>query len=149
MFNTGALILFTPFHFKNGDPSKDKFFLVLRSVGNSVVLASLPTKVNQAPSLINTTHGCVNHDERMFNCYVYEPNRIICDSNFSFSVPTFIYPNNVEDFDVATLQQKYPVEGADYQIMGNLLPQELQELLNCIEKSKGGVKRKIQRMLFA
>lgn len=147
MLAVGNLILFTPFHFKNGNPPQDKFFVVLGVSNNSTILASLPTSVNKAPSLIDKLHGCVNHDERCYNCYVYEPNRVICDSGFSFNLPTFIYGNDIEDYQITTLQKKYQTKGKDYQLIGALLPNEFQSLMQCIQNS-GSIKRSIRRALF-
>ena len=147
MLAPGNLILFTPFHFKNGDTPKNKFFVVLGILDDVTILASLPTSVNKAPSLINKLHGCINHDDRCYNCYVYESNRVICDSGFSFDLPTFIYGNDIEDYQISTLQKKYQTEGKDYQLIGALLPDEFQNLMQCIQDS-GSIKRGIRRALF-
>lgn len=148
MFTPGNLLLFTPFKFKNGAPPKDKFFLVLRvSTDGQAVVAPLPTSVNRQPSLVDKTHGCINIEERCHNCYIYEPGKVICVSGFCFSKPTFIYSNDIEDFPIANLTVDYPTAGQDYQVKGELLPNELQDLLDCI-KNSGSVKRKIKRMLF-
>lgn len=147
MLTKGNVILFTPFHFKNGAPSKDKFFIVLEIVNQITILASLPTSVNNAPSLIDKSHGCINHDERCYNCYIYEPNKVICDTGFYFNLPTFVYGNDIEDYSITTLTAQYKIQGTHYQIMGVLLPEELQNLMDCI-KNSGSIKRGIKRNLF-
>lgn len=50
MFEEGNLLLFHPFLFKNGAPSKDKFFLVLEKTDDDLLLASLPTSKDHVPS---------------------------------------------------------------------------------------------------
>lgn len=42
MFTPGNILYFTPFYFKNGAPSKNKYFIVLKDVDGQLVLASLP-----------------------------------------------------------------------------------------------------------
>ena len=146
MLIPGNIILFTPFYFKNGATPKDKFFIVLHAVDNSIILASLPTSVNRSPTLVNVNHGCINHDDRCYNAYLFEPNRIISDSGFYFNLPTFIYGNEVEDYNISTITAKYQNSGSDYQIKGQLKQNEFTSLLDCL-KNSGNVKRGIKRIL--
>lgn len=51
MFETGNLLLFKPFLFKNGALPKNKFMVVLgKDADGSMVLASLPTSKDYVPS---------------------------------------------------------------------------------------------------
>ena len=67
MFEEGNLLLFHPFLFKNGAPSKDKFFLVLEKTDDDLLLASLPTSKDHVPSDVEVKHGCLDLSERFVN----------------------------------------------------------------------------------
>ncbi|MFZ1530103.1 MAG: hypothetical protein WAT19_15225 [Ferruginibacter sp.] len=146
MFAEGQVIYFSPFFFKNGNTSKNKYFIVLKSVESRLIIASLPTRSCKAPSLITVSHGCNNDNERMFNCYAFQENIIITDAGFYFELPTYIYGNEVEDYQVSLLDEVYKIEGIDYELKGILLKQEYDALLICLKQSRA-VKRGIKRML--
>jgi len=111
-----------------------------------VVIASLPTRSNKAPSLIDVTHGCINHEDRMFNCYAFEAGRVITDIGFSFPIATYIYGNEVETYEVSNLSAVYQVKNIDYEIMGTLNKDEFTNLYNCL-KNSSSIKRGIKRLL--
>ena len=146
MFCEGEIIYFTPFYFKNGHTAKNKYFIVLRSSANGTILASLPTSVNKIPASIMAMHGCVNHDDRCFNCYYFEAGRPVCENGFYFSRPTHVYGNEVDSYEIAVFSSVYGIEGVDYNRVGVLLPQEFNDLVSCIRNS-ASVKRKIKRLL--
>ncbi len=146
MFIPGHIIYFPTFYFKNGNTAKPKYLIVLGVSGDKTIVASLPTRVNNAPTLINVAHGCINQDDRVFNCYAFEPGRIICDNGFSFDLPTFIYGNQVEDYEVEIFEGVYQIEGIDYEIKGTLNNDEFTGIIDCIKNSVS-TKRKIKRLL--
>ena len=146
MFSEGQIIYFSPFYFKNGNTAKNKYFIVIKNVENEVIIASLPTRLNKIPSFVTVPHGCVNHNERCFNCYLFEAGRKITDNGFCFDLPTFIYGDEIEDYKLETLNSVYGMEGVDYEIMGTLLNEEYNALLECIRNSTS-VKRKIKRLI--
>jgi len=146
VFSEGTIIYFTPFYFKNGNTSKNKYFIVLKLVDDKIVLGSLPTRSNKIPSFINVSHGCVNDDASSVNCYVFGSEIKICDNGFSFGLSTFCYGNEVEDYEMSILEEVYCVEGVDYEVVGVLLKNEFDGLIQCIKQSKS-VKRRIQRLL--
>lgn len=111
-------------------------------------MASLPTSVNRAPSLIDKSHGCINIDERCYNSYIYQPGKIICGTGFYFSFPTFIYGNDIDVYEMSGILTNYPLEGTNYEIKGTLFAEELTALLECI-KNSGSVRRGIKRLLFS
>jgi hypothetical protein len=86
LFTEGEIIYFIPFYFKNGNASKNKYFIVLKKVDENIILAALPTSVNKIPSFITANHGCINYDDGCFNCYFFEANRVICDNGFAPSL---------------------------------------------------------------
>ena len=129
MFVEGQLIYFTPFYFTNGNEAKNKFFLVLRNLDSLTIVASLPTKVNNAPALMDGTHGCVNHDDRKFNCYVFSKNTPICNNGFSFDLTTHIYGDQIADYSIEELTKANKIkEGKDYRKIGMIKSAELQAL---------------------
>ena len=146
MFTEGILLYISPFYFKNGNTSKNKYFIVLKTVDNAVVIASLPTRSNKAPSLIQTEHGCNNDIERCFNCYAYQAGKVITDNGFAFPINTFVYGNEVEDYLLQTLELNYKIEGVDYEIMGKLTKDEYENLCTCLKQSTS-IRRGIKKYL--
>lgn len=146
MFLKGQIIYCTPFYFQNGNTAKPKYFIVLNNINEETIIASLPTRSNHAPTLIDTTHGCVNHDDRCFNCYVFEPNRVITDNGFSFPICTYIYGNEVESYKLETLSSVYTIENIDYEILGTLTDEEFTSIYDCL-KNSSSIKRGIKRLL--
>lgn len=148
MLLPGHLYLFTPFYFKDSTDFKDKFFIVLKNTDNITILASLPTKSNKAPSLINLNHGCVNIDERKFNCYVFENKRSVCDNGFSFNLNTYVYGDKINDYNLSNLTRNGTIEaGKDYNLMGKLNDVEFKALVDCIANSNATV-NKYKKMLL-
>lgn len=145
MFIPGQIVYFKEFFFKNGNPSKPKYFIVLVT-GHNLVVASLPTRTNSSPLLVNKTHGCINIDERCFNCYAFESKKIVGQSGFSFDLPTFVYGDQVDNYELELMQDIYKIKGVDYEILDILIDAEFAELINCI-KNSGSTKRKIKRVL--
>lgn len=146
MFIAGQIVYCNPFYFKNGNTAKPKYFIILKNIDNRIVIASLPTRSNKAPSLVVNMHGCNNHDDRFFNCYAFEPDRIITDTGFAFPLPTFIYGNEVESYEASNLSSVYQVERIDYEIIGNILQEEFLALYNCLKQSSS-IKRGIKKLL--
>lgn len=146
MFSEGQIVYFMPFFFKNGNTSKNKYFIVLKNIDNKLIIASLPTRSNKAPALINVTHGCINNDDRCFNCYLFESNRIISDNGFFFDMNTYVYGNEVEDYEMEMLSSVYAIEGVDYEVVGKLSNNEYLDLHTCLLNSSS-IKRKIKKLL--
>jgi hypothetical protein len=148
VFAEARIIYFSPFYFKNGNTPKNKYFVVLRNLDDTIILASLPTRSNKVPSFVNQTHGCINLDEHCFNCYLFEPGKVICENGFSFDLHTFIYGNEVEDYEVAKLASRYGIEGVDFEIAGTLAPSEYNALMRFLTESRS-IKRRIKNLLIS
>jgi hypothetical protein len=146
LFTEGIILYISPFYFKNGNTSKNKYFIVLKIVDRQLVIASLPTRSNKAPALIQTEHGCNNDSERCFNCYAFQAGRPIAENGFSFPINTFVYGNEVEDYSLETLQLNYRIEGVDYEIMGSLTKKEYADLCACLKQSTS-IRRGIKKHL--
>lgn len=145
MFLPGQIIYFTSFLFKNGNTPKSKYFIVLANTGNGLIIASLPTRTNTVPAFINSNHGCINIDERCYNAYLFEQNKVIGQNGFSFDMTTFIYGDQVEDYEVEFLESNY-IEGVDYLVQDILLKGEFEAIIHCFRNSDS-VKSKIKKRL--
>ena len=60
MFFPRQIIYFNEFFFKNGNTPKPKYLIILGRVEDKTIVASLPTRTNNAPQLVNSLHGCIN-----------------------------------------------------------------------------------------
>jgi hypothetical protein len=146
MYAAGNLIYFDPFYFKDGSPSKPKYFLVLKVINDRAILASLPSSVDHLPRNIDIKHGCIEIPEGCINCYVFKANVSITTNNWSFGLDTFLYGQWIDDFSIELLNDLYPVEEIDYHIVGELDDHELQNVIKCFSSS-ASVKQKYKRML--
>jgi hypothetical protein len=52
----------------------------------------------------------------------------------------------LDTYEVALLEEIYPIESVDYEIVGKLTQQELKAIVQCFSNS-ASVKRKIKRLL--
>jgi len=59
---------------------------------------------------------------------------------------TYIYGNEVEDYDLDMLTSVYAIEGVDYVVVGQLKKIEYESLYTCLSSSSS-IKRKIKRFL--
>lgn len=59
MYTPGNILYFTPFYFANGNQSKPKYFIVLASDGDNLVVVSLPTSQDRIPTFLDKKHGCI------------------------------------------------------------------------------------------
>ena len=147
MFLPGQIIYFpNNFYFKNGNTAKPKYFIVLAKHDDKIIIGALPTRKNNVPSFVNVPHGCINIDERCYNCYVIQKDRIIGENGFSFYEPTFIYGDQIEDYEVEIFEDIYTIEGIDYVIEDTLTGDEFSALKECLLNSKN-VRNKIKKYL--
>lgn len=84
MSTPGNILYFTPFYFKNGAPSKNKYFIVLKDVDGQLILASLPSSRIKLPHRIPEDHGCIEVPEGCINCYLFDRNRVIGQNGLLF-----------------------------------------------------------------
>jgi hypothetical protein len=145
VFLPGQILYFNSFQFKNGNTPKPKYLIVLAMVRGAVIVASLPTRTNAAPSFVRTDHGCINIDERCYNSYVFEKHRVVGENGFSFDMPTFLYGDQIEDYEVELFESNY-VEGIDYVILDKLVKKEFDAVIQCFRTS-GSVRFKIKRLI--
>jgi hypothetical protein len=146
MYSPGNVLYFSNFIFPNGNPSKPKYFIILNSVGDEVVVASLPTSKDHIPSSLSKIHGCIHDDGMCVNCYYFEKDRLISEcGTFGFPRDTYVYGEEVMDLAVDKLNQDY-TEGKDVEKLCRLTDLEFKSLVVCLSKSTR-IKRKIKRYL--
>ncbi|QDK80724.1 hypothetical protein EXU85_19770 [Spirosoma sp. KCTC 42546] len=146
MFIEGSLLYFDPFYFKSGNTAKPKYFLVLKVTANQTILASLPSSQDYVPSYQPIAHGCIELAEANFSCYVFIANQPVLTDGWAFPKNTFLYGQQIDEYPIETLADIYPVEGVDYQIIGQLTTDEFIRVKRCFTQS-ATVKRKYKRIL--
>lgn len=146
MYTPGNILYFKPFVFPNGNNPKNKYFIVLKTTGSNVLIASLPTSKDHIPHMVQKIHGCIDVPEYQVNCYCFQIGQVITKNGFAFPFETFVYGYQVDQFDKTKFDSMYVVDGVDYDIIGELLDDEYQTLINCF-KDSGSVSRKIRRLL--
>jgi hypothetical protein len=148
MYTPGNILYFKPFVFPDGSFPKNKYFIVLKTVGEDILIASLPTSQDHVPRMITKKHGCIDVPEHQVNCYCFQKGKVVTKNGFSFPLETFIYGYQVDQFEKSKFDRLYVVDGVDYEIVGSLLDDEYTCLINCIKNSRS-VSRKIRRLLGA
>jgi hypothetical protein len=148
MGNEGDILYFDPFYFKYGNSSKPKYFIILKITGETSVIASLPSSKDFLPANIVKKHGCVEIPEACFNCYVFESGCLVTTNGWSFPLDTYVYGQQIDEYEISILKDIYPVEGLDFKIIGNLTSKEFSLLKACFINS-ANVKRKYKKMLSA
>lgn len=145
MYTPGKIIYFDPFFFKKGG-SKSKFFLVIKVIDGNAILASLPSSQPHLPSTQKIEHGCLELSESCINCYIFEANRPITKTGWSFNKNTFLHGLWLDDFIVSDLMSRYSIENVEYEIIGELTDEELAKVIQCFSNSSS-VKRRYKRIL--
>lgn len=146
MFTPGNILYFTPFYFKNGAASKNKYFIVLKDVDGQLVLASLPSSRIKLPHRIPEDHGCIEVPEGCINCYLFVRDRVIGQNGFAFPALTAIYGQEIDIYEKQVIESQYPLENVHYTIIDCLLPEELEIVLACLRNSSS-VTRKYKKIL--
>lgn len=141
MFQTGELIKFSPFVFKNGNQPKPKYCIVLGQIDDKVMMANLPTSKDHVPSDVMIERGCINIPERGVNAFVLHPSDQVT-SSFRFPRPTFVYGEQVDEYE-----QKYLDEmGSAVERLGQIEPALFQAIKDCVKKAKL-LRRKYRNLL--
>jgi hypothetical protein len=148
MLLEGNIIYFTPFRFTDGSKPKNKYFIVLKTVNSSILLASLPSSKDYVPNISpeNMDHGCLDIPDGCFNCYHFKQDKIITDCDWAFPLPTYIYGSEISQYTPQTLTNIYPIPAVDYEIKGKLLQSELDAIIKCLKESTS-VRKKYQKLL--
>jgi len=148
MYTPGNILYFTPFYFPDGNQPKNKYFIILSDNTHSFLIATLPTSKDCIPSTIEKIHGYIDLPEINFNCYFFKANKSITENKWGFPLDTYIYGEQVAEFNKKSFNAIYAVEGFDYELIGRLVDDEFKCLIECIRNSNS-TKRKIRRLLGA
>lgn len=148
MLSEGTILYFTPYYFVDSSKAKPKYFIVLHLGDGTLMIANLPTSKDHVPGNISKKHGCIDLPAARFNCYYFKAKKEITDNNWAFPRDTYLYGEQIAIFDREKIENQYPTEGIDYEIMGILTNLEYQQIIDCIKNSPT-VKRKIRRKLGA
>ncbi|MBL7729394.1 MAG: hypothetical protein JNM68_16990 [Dinghuibacter sp.] len=111
------------------------------------LLASLPSSQNHLPATQEINHGCLEIPDIGINCYIFTAQKPIATNGWFFERNTFLYGFWLEDFEIAVLEKNYSIPGVDYEIIGDLTPEELRNVIHCFTNSSV-VKRKYKRILM-
>ena len=141
MYQTGELLKFSPFTFKNGNLPKPKYFIVLGVMDEKVMMAVLPTSKDHVPADATVERGCVSIAERGVNAYVFSPNDQVTPT-FSFFKPTFVYGEQVDEYEYSYLDAMT----GSVEHLGIIEPIIFQELKDCIKKASQ-LRRKYRMLL--
>jgi hypothetical protein len=148
VFTEGAILFFDPFYFRNGNTAKAKYFIVLKVMDEKVVLATLPSSQDYVPATVvdADVSPCIEIPDANFNCYFLKAGRIVTTNHWAFPKNTFLYGHQLDEYEIATLQDIYPIEGIDFEHIGTLSPKVFAEIIACFRKS-ASVKRKYKKLL--
>ena len=143
MFAEGQLLRFDPFLFKNGAPSKPKFYVVLKHIGSAdLMMASLPTSQDHVPGDLSDKTGCISFPERGVNAYVMAAGEQVTDAGFAFPLRTYVYGEQVDEYSQAYLDAM----GSKVEDLGIMSVERLNALRQCLKQSPL-IKRKYLKML--
>lgn len=146
MLEARNILYFDPFYFKNGNNAKAKYFVVLKLIENRVVLASLPTSKDHIPAFEEIQAGCIEIPKSNFNCFAIPATTCVTECEKRFPRKTFLYGQNIDEYDIAFMKNLYPLENIDYEIWGKMKQCLFDDLIGCFRNSKT-VKRKYKRLL--
>lgn len=141
MYQTGELIKFSPFVFKNGNQPKPKYCIVLGQIDDRVMMVSLPTSKDHVPTDAMVERGCVDIPERGVNAFVLNPNDKVTAS-FSFPRPTFVYGEQVDEYEQKFLDEM----GSTVERLGQVDSALFQAIKDCVKKARL-LRRKFRHLL--
>ena len=141
MYEVGDLLKFSPFEFKNGNRPKPKYFIVLGHIDDKIVMACLPTSKDHVPADAAVERGCVDIKERGVNAFVFSPDDMVTPS-FSFPRPTFVYGEQVDEYEQKYLDEMNSI--VDH--LGQIDVQLFQQLKDCLKKAPL-LRRKYRKLL--
>lgn len=141
MYQTGELIKFSPFVFKDGNQPKPKYCIVLGQIDDRVMMVSLPTSKDHVPTDAMVERGCVDIPERGVNAFVLNPNDKVTAS-FSFPRPTFVYGEQVDEYEQKFLDEM----GSTVERLGQVDSALFQAIKDCVKKARL-LRRKFRHLL--
>ncbi|TNE71698.1 hypothetical protein EP331_08930 [bacterium] len=146
MFSDGSILYFTPFKFRDGSTPKNKYFIILKTLGNNLIVASLPSSQLYLPSSLSLNTNCIHVPDADIGAYIFEDHVVIGQNGFAFPKRTILYGQYIEAFDTSLILNQYPIKDIDFSIVDTLKPSILDEVINCFTNAVT-VKRKIKALL--
>ncbi len=146
MLRQRNILYFKPFYFKNGNTAKNKYFVILSSQNDKIVLATLPTSKNHVPSFANKSEDCIDLPDANFNCFVISPERVVTECGKNMPRTTYIYGEELLTYSTETLKEQYQLVGSDYDIFGRMRVELFNSIVKCLKNSKT-VKNKYKKLL--
>lgn len=134
-FQQGSILYFDPFIFPDGGFPKPKYFLVLKRMDDTLLLASLPTSKDHVPEYIEKRHGCIERSDISFNCYYFDPSVVICNNGFSFPVETYVYGYRLNTFTLPDFLSQEQTGKTIITECGILTTEEYQAVIRCLATS--------------
>jgi hypothetical protein len=151
MFEEGHLLKFTPFFFKNAAFPKSKYFIVIKTLDDNLILASLPTSKDHVPTDIPLHDGCIDIPDRMVSIFVLLANKSVAihpvtQQTFCFPFNTFIYGADLDTYPLSAFVEQIAKGKTVVELIGKLEQSLFDEIKECLRKSKM-VKNKYRRMM--
>lgn len=148
MFEEGYIIYFDPFYFKNGNPAKPKYGLVLKKIEEKTVILSLPTRNDCIPSTYQLIQEmeCIELPDINQNCFFLSTIKEVTECGKKFDFNTFLYGHQLDIYN--NLEDIYPEEGlgVQFSIWGKVKQDIFEQIVHCFKNSKS-VKRKYKSIL--
>ncbi len=152
----GTIIFFKNFRFDEPGTAtrpveKNKYYVVLRCMGNAMVVASLPTSQDRIPETVEQEHGCNDYPSGGWTAYVFEKLRSITTNDWGFPFRTYMYGYGVREYNVEVLTANHPRDGQDFVLKGRLTEHEFNELVACLKRSidiKRGMRTALDGALY-
>lgn len=141
----GNILRITNYQFEDGGEPKDKYLIVVTvDQHQATFVRCLTTSVQKIPDN-KVTHGCCNSTSGIFSHYVFEKGRSICDNDFSFPLPTFVYYSNNA---LLLSTDEFNERAYDITRIGKLTPNEYRRFVKCM-KGSSHIKRGVKRIIDA
>ena len=111
-----------------------------------MLLVSLPSSVDHLPRFVDRPHGCMEISEGNICCYIFKAGQPITQNEWAFGRDTYLYGEQLDEYEISLLEDIYPLEDIDYEIVGTLTDIELAAVIHCFANS-ATVKQKYKRLL--
>jgi len=148
MYSSKNIIHIVNYDFGNGQPIKNRYFVILDKDEDSSIVLSVITSQDHIPDAL-LKHGCIQEQANNIHCYSFTKGKVVGENGFSFGKNSFIYINASSVFNAASAKltaiYNNAVEAKDV-----MLTKEYEDLVYCIYKSKflpRGIKRKLEATL--
>jgi len=134
MYSPKDIIHIVNYDFGNGQPVKNRYFIVLGDSDGLAIVLSVVTTTILIPEEYRSK-GCNNQPEIRFHCYGFNKHEVIGEQGFSFGKDCFVNfgSSNIFSTESANLKSKY---NNDIQKKDVLIEKEYGELLYCLFHSK-------------